>query len=61
MKENRPFAANLALALAEEQNRVPLLTAISDSRRYIKIFEIPEKDGKDFGKVVPEKSRHPAF
>ncbi len=37
------LAANLALALAEEQNRVLLLDCDFDSRRYIKSFEIPEK------------------
>ena len=46
------LAANLALALAEEQNRVLLLDCDFRQPALHKIFEIPEKDGKDFGKVV---------
>lgn len=46
------LAANLALALAEEQNRVLLLDCDFRQPALYKIFEMPKKDGKDFGKVV---------
>ncbi len=45
---------NLALVSLQKSRTVYCFwTAISDSRRYIKSFEIPEKDGKRIsGKVV---------
>ncbi len=49
------LAANLALALAEEQNRVLLLDCDFRQPALYKIFELPKKDGKDFGKVVTGK------
>ncbi|WP_461884844.1 tyrosine-protein kinase domain-containing protein [Fusicatenibacter sp.] len=49
------LAANLALSMAEEQNRVLLLDCDFRQPALYKIFEIPEKDGKDFGKVITGK------
>lgn len=49
------LAANLALSMAEEQNRVLLLDCDFRQPALYKIFEIPEKDGKDFEKVITGK------
>ena len=49
------LAANLALSMAEEQNRVLLLDCDFRQPALHKIFEIPEKDGKDFEKVITGK------
>lgn len=49
------LAANLALALSEEQNRVLLLDCDFRQPALYKIFELPQKDGKDFGQVAVGK------
>lgn len=49
------LAANLALSLAEEQNRVLLLDCDFRQPALYKIFELQGKDGKDFGKVITGK------
>lgn len=46
------LAANLALALAEEQHRVLLLDCDFRQPALYKIFELPSNGGKDFGKVA---------
>ena len=49
------LAANLALALSEEQNRVLLLDCDFRQPALYKIFELPQKAGKDFGQVAVGK------